>query len=383
MYNGRTDPVEHVSHFNQRMAVHSKNVALMCNVFSSSLGPVAMRWFDGLGSGSIDSFKELTQAFGSCFITCSRVPRPLDSLLSMTMREGETLKTYTDRYREMFNEIDGDFDDVAIRTFKEDQQLGKVKVKVASQDRRDFRSDKYNDNRPRRDFTRQTGAAIVPQAVNMVFREPAHQILEKIKNESYFKWPNKMSGDPAKRNQNLHCQYHQERGHNTENCKTLWYHLEQLVRDGRLKQFLYRPNGQADHIGSDTQGNTSSRPLLGTINVIVAAPGRTGSCPSHVMTVARPLPEDSNYDSKRAKVAIQLALSFSEKDKVGTIQPHDDALVVMLKIGEDSPLVGFDGKMVIPMGQVKLLVQTGIEVVEVNFIVVDAYSPYTAIMARP
>ena len=36
----------------------------------------------------------------------------------MTMREGETLKTYSNRYWEMFNEIDGNFDDVAIRTFK-------------------------------------------------------------------------------------------------------------------------------------------------------------------------------------------------------------------------------------------------------------------------
>ena len=100
------------------MAVHSKNEALMCKVFPSSLGPVAMRWFDGLRVGSIDSFKELTQAFGSRFITCSRVPRPLASLLSLSIREGETLKTHSDRYWEMFNEIDGDFDDVAINTFK-------------------------------------------------------------------------------------------------------------------------------------------------------------------------------------------------------------------------------------------------------------------------
>ena len=85
MYNGQTDPVEHVSHFNQRMVVHSKNEALMCKVFPSSLGPVAMRWFNNLGASSIDSFKELTQAFGSHFITCSRVPRPLNSLLSMAM----------------------------------------------------------------------------------------------------------------------------------------------------------------------------------------------------------------------------------------------------------------------------------------------------------
>ena len=42
----------------------------------------------------------------------------MDSLLSMAMQDGETLKMYSDRYWELFNEIDGDFDDVTIRTFK-------------------------------------------------------------------------------------------------------------------------------------------------------------------------------------------------------------------------------------------------------------------------
>ena len=60
MYNGITDLVEHVSHFNQRMAVYSKNKTLMCKILLSNLGPVAMRLFDGLRVGSIDSFKELT-----------------------------------------------------------------------------------------------------------------------------------------------------------------------------------------------------------------------------------------------------------------------------------------------------------------------------------
>ena len=63
MYNGRTDPVEHVSHLNQRIAVHSKNEALIYKVFPSSLGLVVMRWFDGLKEGSISSFQELTRAF--------------------------------------------------------------------------------------------------------------------------------------------------------------------------------------------------------------------------------------------------------------------------------------------------------------------------------
>ena len=60
MYNDRTDPVEHVSQFKQKMTVHSQDEALMCRVFPSSLGPMPMRWFDGLRINSINSFKKLT-----------------------------------------------------------------------------------------------------------------------------------------------------------------------------------------------------------------------------------------------------------------------------------------------------------------------------------
>ena len=118
IYNGRADLVEHVSQFNQRMAIYSQNEALMCKVFPSSLGPMAMRWFNSLKTNSIGSYKQLTQAFCSRFITNSRVPRPLSSLLSLSMLEGETLKAYSDRYWEMYNELDENYDDVAINTFK-------------------------------------------------------------------------------------------------------------------------------------------------------------------------------------------------------------------------------------------------------------------------
>ena len=66
LYNGRSDPVEYVSHFSQKMVVHSKDKALMCKIFPSSLGPMAMRWFNGLKANSIDSFKKLTQSLGAC-----------------------------------------------------------------------------------------------------------------------------------------------------------------------------------------------------------------------------------------------------------------------------------------------------------------------------
>ena len=142
----------------------------------------------------------------------------------------------------MYNEMDGDFNDVAISTFKsglptehglrksltgkpvtnvqqrmdridkykrveEDQLHRKGKEKVIPQKRRDFKLDRYNNNSPMRDFVRQYGSTNT-QKVNAVFRVSVPQVLEKIKNEPFFKWPNKMAGDSMKRNQSLYYQYH-------------------------------------------------------------------------------------------------------------------------------------------------------------------------------
>ena len=206
----------------------------MCRVFPSSLGPMAMRWFDGLRTNFVSSLKKLTQAFCSWFITCSRVPQPLDSLLSMSIREG----------------------------------------------------------------------------------------------------------NPEKCNHNLYCQYHQDHGHTTEDCRSLWDHLDQLVREGKLKQLLHHSSGQGSQASSESRRDIPSRPPLGTINVIFAAPGRTRSCSSRVMSIARLSLGDNNQDSKRVKVEIPLIIGFSDEDKIETIQPHDDALVITLRIG------GYDVKRV-------------------------------------
>ena len=99
--------------------------------------------------------------------------------------------------------------------------------------------------------------------------------------------------------------------------------------------------------------------------------------------------KDSNSEPKRVRIDIQLVLGFSDEDKIGTTQPHDDALVVTLRIGGsdvkrvlvdqgsaveimysnlykglnlkpnnlttyDSPLVNFEGKTITPRGQIRL-----------------------------
>ena len=161
-------------------------------------------------------------------------------------------------------------------------------------------------------------------------------------------------------------------------------------------------------MGSAFRGDASSRPPLGTINIIFAAPGRTRSCPSRVMSVS--CCPDKGFCSmpKRVKMGIPLVLGFSNENKLGIVQPHDDVLVVTLRIGGydvkmvminqgsaveimypnffkglnlkpenltacNSLLVSFEGKMVTPKGQIRLPVQIGFDVVEVDFIVVGAF----------
>ena len=160
------------------------------------------------------------------------------------------------------------------KRIEDDQQQRKGKAKVVPQERRDFRSDQYNNNRSRRDYVEQPGSNN-NQVVGAVFREPVHQVLEKVKNESFFKWSNKMVGNPKKRNRNLYCQYHQDHGHTTEDCRNLWNHLDQLVREGKLKQLLHHSSGLGGQTNSRSERETPSRPPLGTINVIFAVLGRT------------------------------------------------------------------------------------------------------------
>ena len=154
---------------------------------------------------------------------------------------------------------------------------------------------------------------------------------------------------------------------------------------------------------------------MGTINVILIAPGRIGMHPSRVLFVAQLLAEEPQPEPKRAKMNSHPNLSFSEEDKIGTPQPYDDALLITLRIGDydmkrvmvdggsaaevmypdlykglnlkledsmpySSPLMSFDEKLVIPKGMIRLPIQTGPEIVKVNFIMVDTYSPYTTIV---
>jgi hypothetical protein len=463
IYNGRTDPVTHIGHYHQSMALSRNNDPLMCRLFPSSLGEVAMRWFNQLGVRTIYSWDQLAEAFVARFITNSRKRKEMGALLTMKLEDNETLKDYSTRFWETYNDIESCGEEVAITTFKmglptdsglrqslvkhPPGNLGKLMYKIdqfvrIEEDGRKaptgqtVAQPKVTIAKPaaRAGITSKNLSApknfVAPtfRAFETVFKEPIYKVMEKIKREPFFVWPPKMVGNPALKDGNLYCSYHRERGHMTENCHLLKVHLEKLASAGHLDQYINRDLSSKKEPGLDArQPQSSNTPSAGIIHVIHNPSCSAVSSPSYrskmqkaahlrrsfsIRDAVHPAPM---YSVSRGN--IEQVISFSDNDLRDVQLPHNDPLVVTLRIGNydvqrvlidqgsfaevmyqdlyeklglveaeltsfTTPIFGFSGEPVIPLGKTVLPVLAGPINLQTEFIVVQASSPYNAIMGR-
>ena len=216
----------------------------------------------------------------------------------------------------------------------------------------------------------------------MAFKEPMHKIVDQIKNEPFFRWSNKMGRDPSRRNQNLYCTYHRDKGHTTKQCQVLKDHLGQLVKARYLKEFVVDSENRDTGQGAQQRENPLPPPL-GVIEVIHAMLRSTTMTRKGELTVVLVENYSDEQPLKKKMEFAQEPLAFDDDDLKGTIQPHNDALVVTAQISGflvkkvmidqgsgvdvmcldlfkglrlkkedlskyDTPLVGFDGRVVIP-----------------------------------
>ena len=268
-YNGRTDPMSHIGHYQQTMTVSRLNEPLMYLLFPSSLGEVAMRWFNQLGRRTINSWDQMAEAFVARFITNSRKAREMDALLTMKLQDNKTIKNYSIRYWETYNDIDGRSEEVAIKVFKlglpvdsglrhslvkhQPSSLVKLMKKIEQFVRLEEDgkgTTPVQTNTQPKIFTPKhpapTRSSLVVKSLSgpkdfaapsfrafgTVFKEPIYRLIEKIKREPFFTWPSKLIGNPDSRDAKLYCNYHKDTGHMTENCHKLKVHLEHLVTEG-------------------------------------------------------------------------------------------------------------------------------------------------------
>ena len=174
-------------------------------------------------------------------------------------------------------------------------------------------------------------------AVHTTFKQPIYRLLPFIKDKPYFKWPTKMPGDPATREGKPYCSYHRERGHLTEQCRAYKYHLEQLVKNGHLRQYIDETKSSHQNIEAPKATIKDSAPI-GIINVIHY--GTTSHDQRGEIRRAAHLREVFQIGDSAQRAPIPLKkesaeqIVFTNQDLERVQLPHSDALVVTLRIGE-------------------------------------------------
>jgi ribosomal protein L25 (general stress protein Ctc) len=213
----------------------------------------------------------------------------------------------------------------------------------------------------------------------------------------------------------------------TEDCYDLKRQIEELIKQGKLQRFVER--GQRE---GRPQGPRQQRPPmevlprpppLGEIHVITGGMAAGGTSRSSRKAYARQIHNVLVTQKMDKKPRLEdLPITFAEEDARKVFHPHDDALVVTLEIAGystrrvlidngssadiiyltafqqmridkdqlrpiETPLVGFAGTSVYPLGIITLQIIAGTypkqATKKVNFLVVDCPSAYNVIIGRP
>uniref|UniRef100_A0A2N9G132 RNase H type-1 domain-containing protein n=1 Tax=Fagus sylvatica TaxID=28930 RepID=A0A2N9G132_FAGSY len=390
VYDGKSDPVGHLSRFRQSMAIHNNNDALMCRVFPSSLGEVGLRWFDRLEHGSIRSWKEMSKIFTARFITNTRKPKEIDSLLALTMKAGETLKSYSTRYWEVYNDIDACDEDIVVKTFRfglhEDSKLRKSFTKRPPLSMAELMTRLEEHIRVEDDPKSRAKTAEVAPLVDRKAAQPEprgeSRRARKTKGSAGTSGPGvcpgrvhnfqgtDLSAPPP----------HQGQALLRMASEAARYHLEHLVKNGHLKQYVDETKSPHQNVEVPRINVKASAPI-GIIDVIhfgTTCHDQRGEMrrAAHLREVFQVQDSPQMAPTPLRKESVE-EIVFNNQDLEGVQLPHSDALVITLRIGE------FDVKRVLidPGSSVEIMYESLFKGLGLGK--EDLSRRYDAILGRP
>ena len=118
MYDGSSDPCDHMLHFNQAMILNAGDDRLLCKVFPTILKGPTLAWFHKLPRGSINSFGELWAAFVSQYMCSVRQKGNISSLQAILKREDESIWDFTSKFGQAVQQIDIYSMDAVMQNFR-------------------------------------------------------------------------------------------------------------------------------------------------------------------------------------------------------------------------------------------------------------------------
>ncbi|KAF3604691.1 hypothetical protein F2Q69_00035113 [Brassica cretica] len=150
------------------------------------------------------------------------------------------------------------------------------------------------------------------------------------------KWPHKMKAPDSFRSPGLWCDFHRGHGHRTEDCVALRIEVNELLKKGHLKEFLYEK--AKSHLSKETTGKpTEAAPVSPprqerVIHVISGGSEMSGV--SHA--AAKKSTWNAKHGLEAAKPKRPLLgtdkISFTAKERERVLTPQHDALVISLTV---------------------------------------------------
>ena len=242
---------------------------ITCRAFPTTLKGPARVWFSKIPSNSVSSFEELSKLFVNNFIEGQIHKRSSSNLLTIEQGENESLRSFITRFNRKALSVDKVDDKLLLATFhnkvnsdlfihklseKEPQSMAELvhlaqnfmNAKDATIAKKRKRSERIEGNpshhseqgpRPKKGRTEERkdrdDKKPGPSAWNQQYTPlnvPLEQVLMQIKDDPSLKWPEKMKGDPNKRNRNKYCRFHRDHGHDMDKCFDLKQQIENLIR---------------------------------------------------------------------------------------------------------------------------------------------------------
>ena len=142
-----------------------------------------------------------------------------------------------------------------------------------------------------------------------------------------------MKGDPNKRNQNKYYRFHRDHGHDTDECFDLKQQIENLIRQGKLRNFLGRSYKDEK---LKTKVEELSRPPFGEIKMIIGGSytGQSSRSKKTYLKVVQNIQLSGR--SPKTRTPDEQAITFTDEDASRIHHPHDDAIVITLLIANYS-----------------------------------------------
>ena len=118
MFDGSSDPFDHMLHYNQAMTLNAGNDHLLCKVFQASLQGPTLAWFHRLLPDSINLFNELWTVFVSQYLCSVRQRRNISSLQTIVKQEEETIWDFTKRFEQAVQQVEVYNMDAVLQNFR-------------------------------------------------------------------------------------------------------------------------------------------------------------------------------------------------------------------------------------------------------------------------